>query len=247
MTLLRSRGWRTVYRLDWTAQGSQNIKTNQDYVVDGRTWTTENGANSNTFDITNGTGLVFTSISGNTANYGDNTRTATLFRVNLRDVVPDFRFSKRLRILCRVILANADTNFEFVKMGLEDGESAAVATLAHMLAGRGFSGSLGNQNQITSFSTASNREGLLATNHDVLALIYRPPFLADFYSGQFGGDFPSGLTFRSSWGAGRCSVTGTTGNAIVDSQLRFVLVCQATGGTGSFTATFTHLRFDVMD
>lgn len=238
--------WTTIYDLDWAAQGSQNIKTNQGYTVDGKTWTTENGANSNTFDITNGTGLVFTSLSGNAGNYGDNLRTATLFRVDLFSLVPDFAFSNylALRLLSRISIASADTNFEFMKFGLEH---AGAPTTMHMLAGYGSSGgTLGTQNQMST-STTTQREAIAATTDDVIGIFYRPPFMADFLSGvSSGGNFPATFTTRSSF-TGGLSTALATPNVIrnaVSNNPRLVLSAQATGAVSTFTATFIRTRIE---
>lgn len=239
-----SLAWSTIYDLDWSAQGSQNIKTNQNYTVDGKTWTTENGANSNTFDITNGTGLVFTSISGNTANYVNNIRTATLFRVDLSSLVPDLAFGQyiALRFLTRFTITNSDTNFEIMKFGLE--HAASPATM-HMVAGNGFNGLLGTQNQISTTAT-TQFDNVTATTDDVFGFIYKPPFITDFVTGaSSGGNFPSTFTTRSSFVGGMAS--GVTGNVIrnaVANNLRMVLLAHAAGAVSTFTATFIRTRIE---
>lgn len=250
MALIRSRNWRTVYRLDWTAQGSQDVRTNQAYTVDGRTWTTENGTNSTSFDVTNGTGLVFVSASGNASNYANNTRTATLFRADLSSLIPGLNNNMAIRIMSRVLLTSADTNFELAKVGLENGESAAIATINHAVMARGFNSAANTmQSQYTWFSTASTFDGADVRAHDVMVLVYRPPFTVDFYSGLFGSDFPDerSLTYKSSFVPGRPSAVTTTGNSLRSTNLRYLFNAAGAGAASTFTATMTHTRFDVMD
>ncbi len=244
MTYTPRNPLKRIYKVDFTAQTTQSFKPDGNYTIDGKTWTTENSTNASVLGITNGTGLVMTINSGGQI-YGDNTRSSALIRAALSQWVSPFRQQqiKGVRVMFRVTLTSATLNFQFWKGGFEYGSNP---TLIHAVAGTGFSSAVsgvGIQSQVTS-GTTSARDGTIAVgSNDVFAVTLIFPFGVDFEQNVFsGGNFPSSLTAKTSWGGGS---PDTTLNSNFEVDLwRIVMSGQPTGAASPFTITITHMQID---
>lgn len=90
-------GWTTIRTVDFSAQGSQTLNANQNYVIDGLTFKKENSANDRVaMAVTNGTGLV---IKPTTSDYSAVTRSSPLLWLALSQLgIPDLDWGTQLRI-----------------------------------------------------------------------------------------------------------------------------------------------------
>ncbi len=104
-----------VYAVDFSALATSGAKfSNGSNVIDGKTWTVENTANANTFQITNGTGLVIDPSATSTDIGAGSVRTAPLISIKYGSIhsslvaIP----TPNILVLCSFTHANLNANFE---------------------------------------------------------------------------------------------------------------------------------------
>ena len=240
--------FKRLYTLDFTAQPTQNLIAGGNFTIDGYTWTVENQGNASSFTLTNGTGLVINANSGTQA-YQPNNRLAPLIRSDLSNFVPQLAFGqiKALRFKSRVLLTNANTNFQVAHLFLE---WSTTPIQIHMVNSRGsILGNIRTQNGLVADATPSvgtdteTRDGSIITNDDVEELIWRMEWIKESRHSLYSSGFPQNTTYQSSQMAG----FGT--NIIRDStssNIRMGLCAAPTSAGSSFTATWTNLTIDQM-
>ncbi len=232
------------YKIDFTAQTTQNLKPDGTFTIDGKSWTSENTTSATTFSLTNGTGLQIVSTGGTNTKYQDNTRTAPLIRSAVTgsgsQFITPYQLSKirGFRVMFRVS-TNAAQNTQAIMVGMEYTFGAA---LLHAVNSITFSTSQKIIGQVAASTTSTFDSGLAVGSNDVLAVTLSNPFQPDFDYGVFsGGNFPSSLTTQSTW-AGVSPDTTLNGNFEVD--WRIVIAAPTNGAAGNFTSTITHMQID---
>jgi len=233
--------WKRLYTLDFTAQSTDNtIGTNGTHVIDGKTWTTENGTAANSINLTNGTGLVFDTKSGAAA-YGDNVRTCAIVTVPLTSLIGNVSFAraKAFALFVRAT-TTASVNFQFAQIGIE---WSTTPTQYQGSLGRGFSTSLGIQSGVST-SAVTTRHGLVTTTDDVLVAIWRPDWNWEFRRGALSGGLLPAVSNTTFYGS---SMGGIQANVMKDSSSalpRVFLSSSPTGAASGFLSTFTHLAVE---
>lgn len=247
MTLVRQPGsaWQRAYYLDFTQQANLTVASGSN-TIDGKTWTGTNTTSAATFAIQQGTGLVVAANSSNTDYFNAN-RTTPLLRTPISTLFPGYSIERHIvRVMCRVILTNADTNFEFAKVGIENNGSP---TSLNFTTARGSSGGSivtechGTLASTTTIYTGTGLSSGTAPGDDIMGVVFDAPTGVEWRSGLFANNqFPQSFRFRAS-----TIFAQSTPIMLLPSDPCVVLVHQTDNSTAAFTATFTHLAIDYID
>lgn len=249
-------GYKNIYKLNFTTQTTQNLIGGGNFTIDGKTWTVENQGNASAFTLTNGTGLVITTNPG-VAAYQSNNRDAPLIRVDIASLVGNLSFviMKALRFRARVVLTNADTNFEVAHLAIE---WALHPRFVHMVSSHGWivtgiqsQNGMSNDTVDPVGTDDEKRDGATTTSDDVLELVWGLEWMKESRHSLFsGGAFPRVSTLQSSMFGNVPTVAADTIKGIMQSlsantlQPRLAFVAAPTSSGNSFTATFTNLQID---
>lgn len=243
--------WRTIYAVDFTAQGTQNLKTGGDgnKTIDGKTWALENSASATSIDLTNGTGIV---IVCNTVNsgYSGASRNLPILSCKVSNGAAGIFGALRiysiqshiLRVMARVTLTNADADFEGARIGIED-TTAPTNQSFSIFKGRDSGDHVVTVSDISGTSTNVSSSTTSFTD-DVLGFAFEAPDLVEGWTGVYdssAGRLPYAFaTFRSTE-----RMNMSLPLLRLPAQPQLFLAAQTGNTAGTLTATYTHLRVDV--
>jgi hypothetical protein len=243
--------------VDFRALSTQNLITGGDgaKTVAGMAWTLNNSASATSVNITAGTGLVIVCNTTNSLKSGT-TNNAPEMRILLNTAFSFYNFKRFLvgsqivRVWARVLLTNADANFENGFLVIED---AATPTNQWFGTGKGFN----TANNFTFFANDSPApagtpvantidQSTAAFTDDVLGLTYEGPDCAQGWSAVYdtlGDRLPEESNSQ------RFSYSANIATPLMRTTVlpRVCLGAETGNATGSLTVTFTHFRVDVLE
>lgn len=253
MTIARSDLWTTAYEVDFTALSSLNIKTGGAgaKVIDGKTWTWANDAAVATCTVGGGSGILTTANATVTGYYeGGVTRTLGNLTIPIQSLFPNFNIGQTaVRVMCRVILTNADAAAEGHKLAIEDNTTpiGQHAWIVKWFSGGGLKYRFSSGCDPTSSGAAGLYETIYADNataitDDVQCLVFTPGRQFEAYSGIYtAGESPS---MRIANGRGSVEQNIAIPLMRLEPQPRIMLGQVTNNGTASLTTEVTHLRVD---
>lgn len=235
--------WKNAYTVDFTAQSSQNIRTggNGTKTIDGKSWTWANDANSNTANVTSGTGIVLAASNTN-VNYNGGTRNVPILTIPVTSLFSSYNIANHaLRLQVRVLLTNSITNFEFVGAGFE---YVTTPTNQGYRMLKGFSTTPNRiQTEDNVAGSTTIRQVSSSSSEDILGIIFRDPNNYFTMSGVFSSTPMNAGTNRTS-----VHPSGTTIAYATDLQVcLYYLTINTQGSTDGFQVTFTHLQLDYIE
>ncbi len=229
--------WRGGYKVDFTELAAQTI-VNGTQTIDGRTWTGVNVGNCASFAIVAGTGLQIVA-SATVTDYNGATRTAPMLQLPfLTGIFSNYAVGNYIvRLQARVLLTNANANFEGARLGVE---ALTTPTNQNFQINKYYNGGIRHEvlSTVSGTTTATQETGY--ASDDIMQIICEAPRGFEAGTGVYDG---SGyMNADHPWHSTSQNIA--TALLVSNTQPIAFMGQASTNNNANLTTTFTHFQGD---